>query len=68
MDQILALKWVIANIERFGGDAQNITVFGQSAGASDAEILMASTTNGLFEKAIEESAPIGLMGGTAYRG
>lgn len=59
MDQILALKWVIANIERFGGDAKNITVFGQSAGAMDTGMLMASDAKGLFEKAIEESgAPI----------
>ena len=59
MDQILALKWVVSNIERFGGDAKNITVFGQSAGAFDTGMLMASTAKGLFEKAIEESgAPI----------
>jgi len=59
MDQILALKWVIANIERFGGDAKNITVFGQSAGAFDTGMLMTSDAKGLFEKAIEESgAPI----------
>ncbi len=62
MDQILALKWVIANIERFGGDAKNITVFGQSAGAMDTGMLMVSTAKGLFEKAIEESgAPIDPM-------
>jgi para-nitrobenzyl esterase len=62
MDQILALKWVIANIERFGGDAKNITVFGQSAGAMDTGWLMASIAKGLFEKAIQESgAPIDPM-------
>ncbi|MGA3046231.1 MAG: carboxylesterase family protein [Terracidiphilus sp.] len=55
MDQILALKWVIANIAQFGGDAKNITVFGQSAGAVDTGMLMVSSAKGLFEKAIQES-------------
>jgi len=55
MDQILALKWVIANIERFGGDPKNITVFGQSAGAIDTGLLMVSPAKGLFQKAIQES-------------
>lgn len=56
MDQILALKWVCANIARFGGDARNITVFGQSAGAMDTGMLMTSPlARGLFQKAIAES-------------
>jgi para-nitrobenzyl esterase len=55
MDQIMALKWVIANIEQFGGDPKNITVFGQSAGAMDTGTLMASGAKGLFQKAIQES-------------
>jgi para-nitrobenzyl esterase len=55
MDQILALKWVIANIAQFGGDAKNITVFGQSAGAIDTGMLMVSSAKGLFQKAIQES-------------
>ncbi|MGA2848496.1 MAG: carboxylesterase family protein [Terracidiphilus sp.] len=55
MDQILALKWVIANVEQFGGDPKNITVFGQSAGAIDTGMLMVSPAKGLFQKAIQES-------------
>lgn len=59
MDQILALQWVRANIARFGGDPHNITVFGQSAGATDIGLLMASRAKDLFQKAIEESgAPV----------
>jgi len=55
MDQILALEWVHANIARFGGDPNNITVFGQSAGAMDTGMLMTSRAKGLFQKAIAES-------------
>lgn len=56
MDQILALHWVQDNIGRFGGDARNITVFGQSAGAIDTSLLMTSPlAKGLFSKAIGQS-------------
>ena len=56
MDQILALHWVRDNIARFGGDPNNITVFGQSAGANDLGMLMTSPlARGLFQKAIAES-------------
>ncbi len=55
-DQIAALKWVKENIEQFGGDPNNITIFGQSAGAASVLTLMAtSAAKGLFEKAIAES-------------
>jgi para-nitrobenzyl esterase len=56
MDQVLALQWVRDNIARFGGDVNNITVFGQSAGSMDTSMLMTSPlAKGLFQKAIGES-------------
>lgn len=55
-DQIAALRWVQANIAQFGGDASNVTIFGESAGAHAIGILMASPlAKGLFQKAIGES-------------
>ncbi len=54
-DQILALRWVRQNIARFGGDPDNITVFGQSAGAVDTGLLMTSIAKNEFHKAIAES-------------
>ncbi|XP_052755672.1 esterase FE4-like [Galleria mellonella] len=52
-DQVAALKWTKKNIEAFGGDPDNITIFGQSAGASSAAMHMLSEkSKGLFHKAI----------------
>jgi para-nitrobenzyl esterase len=56
MDQILALEWTRDNVARFGGDVNNITVFGQSAGSMDTSMLMTSpVAKDLFQKAIGES-------------
>ena len=56
LDQIAALNWVQANIEKFGGDANNVTIFGESAGGHSVGQLMASPlSRGLFHKAIAQS-------------
>jgi len=56
LDQIAALRWVRDNIDRFGGDPQNVTLFGESVGATSVGILMATpAAHGLFQKAILES-------------
>ncbi|HWU56561.1 MAG TPA: carboxylesterase family protein [Rhizomicrobium sp.] len=60
-DQIAALKWVRANIAKFGGDPDNVTIFGESAGAMDVNVLMTSPlSKGLFHRAIAESGPTAL--------
>lgn len=57
LDKIAALKWVKENIEQFGGDAENVTIFGQSAGSQSVCSLMTSPlAKGLFHKAIGQSA------------
>ena len=59
LDQIAALRWVRDNIAKFGGDPSNVTVFGQSAGAVDANVLMTSPlAKGLFERVIAESGTV----------
>ena len=62
LDQLAALGWVHRNIAQFGGDPNNVTLFGESAGAIDAGVLMASPLSaGLFRRVISESGP--LIGG-----
>ena len=59
MDQIAALRWVHDNISKLGGDPANVTIFGQSAGAVDVNVLMTSPqAKGLFHKAIAESGTV----------
>ncbi len=69
MDQIAALQWVRENIKKFGGDPENVTIFGESAGAMDVNLLMASPlAKGLFHRVIAESGSILLAGGAAPLG
>jgi len=61
MDQITALRWVRQNIATFGGDPDQVTLAGQSAGSHAIAYLMAMpSTEGLFRRAILQSAPMGL--------
>jgi para-nitrobenzyl esterase len=59
-DQIMALRWVQENIAKFGGNPKNVTIFGESAGASDVNALIASPlAKGLFVRVIAQSGPAG---------
>lgn len=58
-DQVLALKWVQKNIRKFGGDPNNVTIFGESAGSASVNYLVISpASKGLFHKAIMHSGTV----------
>ena len=62
LDQIKALEWVQQNIEKFGGDSSNVTIFGESAGGlSVAALLVSPLSKGLFQKAIVQSGGFARM-------
>ncbi len=59
LDQVQALKWINQNIGAFGGDVNNITIAGESAGSSSVNALCVSPlSEGLFKRAIGESSGI----------
>lgn len=58
-DQVLALKWVKKNIEKFGGNPNNVTIFGESAGSASINLhVLSPSSKGLFHKAVMLSGSV----------
>ena len=56
LDQICALEWIHENIKYFGGDPNNVTIFGESAGGTSVTLLpLIKSTKGLFNRVIAQS-------------
>lgn len=67
-DQVLAMRWVKKNIEKFGGDPDNITIFGQSAGSACVSYqLISPMSKGLFKRAITQSGTANTWWPNTYR-
>ena len=61
LDMLQALKWIHENISAFGGDPENVTVFGQSSGAASIALLMSMPESaGLFRRAITQSGGVSM--------
>lgn len=63
LDMVASLQWIQDNIEVFGGDPNNVTIFGQSGGGAKVLALMTSpNARGLFHKAINQSGATDILG------
>lgn len=63
LDMVASLKWIRDNIEQFGGDPDNVTIFGQSGGGAKVLALMTTPyAKGLFHKAINQSGATDTLG------
>ena len=65
-DQMTALRWVHENISQFGGDPQQVTLAGQSAGAHSVASLISYCKEPYFQKAILQSGPLGFSYSKRY--